>query len=198
MNLDEIRKHMTARDRIALVMRPEEKDLIYMALADDVPDLVAEIERLYKVSSDQSKHNQERVDRWVETADKEREQKEAALLQNDELRKRYASMDLRCLELIAEKDVVNRLNGDLRKAAEIGAKNMKLWLQEGCACYDEHVCGVGRIQRELKTVESALTEKRSVSGQFWKCAHCGSRRMSTVLHDGFSHCLDCCNNTKVV
>jgi hypothetical protein len=46
MNLEEVQKHMTARDRISLVMDPDKKDLIYMALADDVPDLVAEVAKL--------------------------------------------------------------------------------------------------------------------------------------------------------
>lgn len=43
--------------------------------------------------------------------------------------------------------------------------------------------------------EKVSSKKRNESP--WKCAHCGSRRMSTVLHEGMSHCLDCCNNTKI-
>lgn len=52
----------------------------------------------------------------------------------------------------------------LRKAAEIGAKNMRLWIQEGCGCAgDGHVCGIRRVQRELETVEKALVEKKCPS-----------------------------------
>lgn len=54
-------------------------------------------------------------------------------------------------------------NRELRTAAEIGAKNMKLWVQEGCGCGgDGHVCGILRVKRELGTVEKALAERRVV------------------------------------
>lgn len=64
-------------------------------------------------------------------------------------------------------DAIRELLADrsnLRKAAEIGAKNMKLWIQEGCGCSDDgHVCGIRRVQRELETVEKAIVDKKCPS-----------------------------------
>jgi hypothetical protein len=45
MNLDEVRKHMAHRNH-AMFMTDDGKRLVYLTLADNVPGLVAEIERL--------------------------------------------------------------------------------------------------------------------------------------------------------
>jgi hypothetical protein len=45
VDLDGIRKHMAARDHYDL-LNADARRLVYMTLADDVPDLVAEVERL--------------------------------------------------------------------------------------------------------------------------------------------------------
>lgn len=46
MDLEKIRKHMADRDFLGIDPGEGYKDRVYMALADDVPDLVAEVERL--------------------------------------------------------------------------------------------------------------------------------------------------------
>ncbi len=45
INLDEIRQHMNNRDHVEL-LTPDARRLMYLALADDVPGLVHEVEEL--------------------------------------------------------------------------------------------------------------------------------------------------------
>lgn len=48
INLDEIRKHMSQRDHWMLLSDNQLKQ-VHLTLADDVPDLVAEVERLNRL-----------------------------------------------------------------------------------------------------------------------------------------------------
>lgn len=48
MNLEEVRKHMAMRDRWLLLTEGQQA-AVNMELADDVPDLVAEVEKLRKI-----------------------------------------------------------------------------------------------------------------------------------------------------
>lgn len=59
------------------------------------------------------------------------EEVSALVLQIDDLRTRYSSMDLRCLELIAEKDVANRLSDAMKPVVDAAIAFQVT--QESCA-----------------------------------------------------------------
>lgn len=62
---------------------------------------------------------------------------------------------LLCVSLAREAlETQNRL---LRKAADVGAKSIRLWLKEGCGC-DEggHVCGINEVRDSLALIEECL------------------------------------------
>lgn len=86
--------------------------------------LRAEIVRLHEVAKRQSERHRETVDRWVKTADEEREKKDAALLQKSALE---ADVMRLCTAIGPYCDVessirfvnnTNRLNGALRELLE--------------------------------------------------------------------------------
>lgn len=120
------------------------------------------------------------------------------------------------LQVCKQRDDANRLNSEMRTALEIALPSMahtysghedpSVWVDgcgkcrvaslltnplkrkcEWCGGTDSHAS----MCRNYGRKDAAPAEMP------WKCAHCGSRRMSNVLYNGNAHCLDCCNNTKV-
>lgn len=58
-----------------------------------------------------------------------------------------------------QKDKITDLElqvSELRDAAKLGAKNISVWLDEGCGCDDHHVCGIRAVQRDLALIEKAI------------------------------------------
>lgn len=69
MDLKNVRQHMANRDFIGQVSASDERWRgVYMALADDVPDLVAEVERL-ELQNGEYRKELESTAKWLEQQD---------------------------------------------------------------------------------------------------------------------------------
>jgi len=62
---------------------------------------------------------------------------------------------LMCVSL--DREALETENRELRNAARIGTKNIRVWLREGCGCEPEgHVCGIQDVRKDLEFIERVI------------------------------------------